>query len=122
MSKKYSPFNNAFYDTEINSVIPDDSVDITDQQHIDLLVGQSSGKVIYAQADNTPGLKDFVPPAPTWDEIRVQRDNLLSACDWTDLPNTPLTNKQAWLDYRQALRNIPQTYSDPSEVVWPTKP
>jgi hypothetical protein len=29
---------------------------------------------------------------------------------------------QSWLDYRQALRDLPQTFSNPDEIVWPTKP
>jgi len=27
-----------------------------------------------------------------------------------------------WKVYRQALRDIPQTYSDPATVVWPAHP
>lgn len=64
----------------------------------------------------------YTPPAPTWDDIRNQRNILLKETDWTDLPNTPLTNKQDWLNYRQALRDLPQAYPDPSQVIWPQKP
>jgi len=34
----------------------------------------------------------------------------------------PKPSKKAWLTYRQALRDIPQTFSTPEEVVRPNKP
>ncbi len=58
----------------------------------------------------------------TWKEIKSTRDFFLKECDWVDLPNTPLKNRPAWLRYRQELRDIPQTYSSPADVVWPNKP
>jgi hypothetical protein len=30
--------------------------------------------------------------------------------------------KEEWTTYRQALRDIPQDYDSPDEVVYPTKP
>jgi hypothetical protein len=66
---------------------------------------------------------ELVPYVPSWDEIRGQRDNLLVQSDWAVLPDaTPEPNEEAWLNYRQALRNIPQTFSNPEDVVWPQKP
>lgn len=64
------------------------------------------------------------PPQPvvTWDEIRAHRNALLAASDWTQLPDVPLANKEAWAQYRQALRDIPQQFSDPANVVWPVPP
>jgi len=67
-------------------------------------------------------LVPYTPPAPTWEQIRAQRDVLLAASDWSALPDVTLANKQAWLDYRQALRDIPNTFSNPEDVVWPAKP
>jgi hypothetical protein len=58
---------------------------------------------------------------PSWEEIRMQRNNLLRQSDWTQLPDAPADNK-LWKVYRQALRDIPQTYSDPATVVWPAHP
>jgi hypothetical protein len=121
MSIKYSPSNNAFYDTDINTVIPTDVIEISREQHNNLLESQSSGKEIYAQADCTPGTRNIVPII-TWDDIRAQRNALLASSDWIDLPNSPLNNKHSWLEYRQTLRNIPQHHSHPSQVVWPLKP
>ena len=52
--------------------------------------------------------------------LRVERDKLLSETDWWVLPDR--TPSQAQLDYRQALRDITDTYSSLEDVVWPTKP
>jgi len=70
---------------------------------------------------------EFVPPPPpptTWDDIRAERDRLLADCDWTQVADAPLTasEKQAWADYRQTLRDIPQDFATPDDVVWPEQP
>ena len=62
------------------------------------------------------------PEPLTWDEIRSQRNYLLSQTDWIFAPDVTLQNKGAWLSYRRALRDLPITFSTPEEVVWPEKP
>jgi len=57
-----------------------------------------------------------------WQSIRSQRDQLLTESDWTQMPDSPLYQDQAWLDYRKALRDLPQNFNDPDAVVWPEKP
>lgn len=60
---------------------------------------------------------------PTWDIIRTQRDQFLKDSDWSVMPDSnPKPSKEAWLTYRQALRDVPQNFSTPEEVVWPEKP
>ncbi len=56
--------------------------------------------------------------------VRSQRNGLLAASDWTQLADAPLTAEQqaAWAVHRQALRDLPQSYSRVSEVVWPNDP
>ena len=49
-------------------------------------------------------------------QVLIQRRNmLLQACDWTQLPDVPLTPEQveAWRVYRQALRDWPESVTDP---------
>lgn len=58
---------------------------------------------------------------PTADEIRAQRNALLSACDWTQLADAPVDDL-AWAVYRQALRDIPDQPGFPANVVWPVAP
>jgi len=66
----------------------------------------------------------YEPPVLTWDDIRVQRNTLMTDCDWTQLNDAVLTFtvRQLWQDYRQALRDIPQSFTTPDAVVWPEKP
>lgn len=58
-----------------------------------------------------------------WTRVRLERNFKLTACDWTQLDDTPLTNtkKQEWAAYRQALRDI-TTQDDPFAIVWPQQP
>jgi hypothetical protein len=51
--------------------------------------------------------------------VRAERNAKLAACDWTQLADAPVDNLQ-WAVYRQALRDLPNSQSDPFNVVWPT--
>lgn len=53
--------------------------------------------------------------------IRLHRDRLLQACDWTQLPDVPAATREAWQAYRQALRDI-TAQPDISALVWPKPP
>lgn len=62
-----------------------------------------------------------------WEEVRIIRNRLLAETDWTqlnDVVGNRLTVEQAesYTTYRQALADIPQNFSNPEEVIWPTKP
>ena len=61
------------------------------------------------------------PPPATIDQVRELRTVMLLATDWTQLPNSPLTDekKTEWATYRQKLRDVPASYPD---VTWPTAP
>jgi hypothetical protein len=63
---------------------------------------------------------DYVPPAPAWVDIRSKRDSLLAATDWWAVSDRAMSAAEA--AYRQSLRDVPQTFSSPADVVWPTKP
>lgn len=58
-----------------------------------------------------------------WSSVRADRNKLLADCDWTQLPDAPLSNieMQKWASYRQALRDI-TTQSNPFNIQWPTVP
>lgn len=45
-------------------------------------------------------------------QMRRQRDRLLTASDWTQMPDSPLSDEQraAWAVYRQALRDAPANW------------
>ena len=65
--------------------------------------------------------------------LRVERDRLLTACDWIITMHKELgTNiPAAWKTYRQSLRDLPASaspsldsygYLDMTSVTWPTEP
>lgn len=56
-----------------------------------------------------------------WEEIRVQRNQLLSECDWTQLADVSTEIKSNWIEYRQSLRDI-TSQSNPFNINWPVKP
>lgn len=53
--------------------------------------------------------------------IRSERNEKLSASDWTQVPDAPV-DKAAWATYRQALRDITAQAGFPHSVTWPVKP
>ena len=118
----YSKKENGFYDNTIHETLPDDAVEITDNEYVELLDGQASGKIIIADDYNNPILIDR--PAPSNDELatqaRYQRNKLLSECDWTQLPDNKAD--KAWKVYRQALRDITSQEGFPSNIDWPVSP
>jgi len=56
--------------------------------------------------------------------VRAQRNSSLRGSDWTQIADATLGDHtiEEWATYRQALRDVPQTYSRVSEVVWPNDP
>lgn len=65
--------------------------------------------------------------------LRIERDRLLTACDWVITMHKELgTNiPTAWKTYRQSLRDLPASaspsldsdgYLDMTSVTWPTEP
>jgi len=54
-------------------------------------------------------------------EVRQQRNDLLSVCDWTQLSDVPV-DAAAWATYRQELRDIPEQANFPWGVIWPEPP
>ena len=58
----------------------------------------------------------------SWKRIRKQRDAELNNTDWRAVKDR--TMSQAWKDYRQALRDLPQVYESANDAAdnWPTPP
>jgi len=54
-------------------------------------------------------------------EVRQQRNQLLSNCDWTQLPDAPV-DTAAWATYRQELRDVTAQAGFPWDVQWPVEP
>jgi len=52
--------------------------------------------------------------------VRAERNNKLSKTDWRF--RSDMTPSQAWIDYCQALRDIPSQAGFPWDVTWPVEP
>lgn len=62
-----------------------------------------------------------------WIAVRLERNNLLSESDWTQMSDSPLSDskKTEWATYRQSLRDLPSTNSSASsydDVTFPSEP
>lgn len=56
-----------------------------------------------------------------WQQIRNWRNQELTTTDWTQLTDSPV-DKDAWAEYRQALRDLPQQGGLAEEAIFPSKP
>ena len=106
----YSKTTGGFYATEIHGDnIPADAVEITAKEHAALLEGQSQGKIIAADKNGNPILKD--PPPPTAEELQAQANAearaYLASTDWyivrkaetgTEIPADILEKRQTARD------------------------
>ena len=64
-----------------------------------------------------------------WQQLRVERNRRLAETDWVTLQaldksidGLGVQLPTLWMDYRQALRDLPANTVDPANPVWPTKP
>jgi hypothetical protein len=56
-----------------------------------------------------------------WMIVRAERDAKLAASDWTQVADAPVDDL-VWAAYRQALRDLPQTQTNPFSIIWPAIP
>ena len=128
MTIYYANSTNGFYNTDINSVIPTDAVEITEENYQELLNGQSAGQVITANAQGYPILTNRIIPIPTAEENKATASSLLTATDWTTIAdvanpiNSPyLTNQSDFITYRNIIRKIAVTPIE-GNLVWADVP
>ena len=65
-------------------------------------------------------IADYAAPAATWVSVRYERNKLLKDTDWQ--ASSDRTMSDAETTYRQALRDLPSTNSDPTKIVFPDAP
>lgn len=67
-------------------------------------------------------------PAPSREELEITvketAKTLLKESDWSVLPDVPMSKgeRDQWIEYRKALREIDLQPNYPENVVWPAKP
>ena len=64
--------------------------------------------------------RDELIAAQPMKELRAERDRRLAETDWWAVADRTMTAEQT--AYRQALRDITNSYTSLNDVVWPTKP
>ena len=52
--------------------------------------------------------------------LREERNKIIAESDW--MANSDVTMSDEWKTYRQALRDITESYTSIYDVVWPIKP
>lgn len=130
--KKYSASSNSFYDTAINTDIPEDAVDMTDDEWAAMLDGQAAGQIIEAGSDGKPMLTERVLTAG---EITAQTEakkrGLRAVADSTITPLQDAADLDiateaetaalaAWKQYRVLLNRV-DTSTAP-DISWPVQP
>jgi len=68
-----------------------------------------------------PGFGAEPDEAELRSRMRSERNRLLSECDWTQLPDSSV-DKTAWAEYRQALRDAPDSWTPATVWIAPDKP
>jgi hypothetical protein len=94
-----------------------------------LYIGQADAhrqKIVEGVLVDKP-VDNSVSPEELLKQIRQERNMLISKTDWTQMPDSPLSDieKGWWASYRQQLRDLPQNVSDITsldDVVWPIPP
>lgn len=129
----FNSLNNGFYDTQYNSVIPDDSVEIT-QEIYDSFAGVSwpDGKILGADSSGMPMWVD-APPMTHEEEVAAanaqkqvligQVNTYMNDKQWPGkavigrLKDDELAQYNTWLDYLDELESV-DTSTAP-DIVWP---
>ena len=107
-----------FYNEEIHGKnIPKGCIELTETEWIEAITGEY--KVINGKHTKYNKSEEELNKEKLT-QIRIERDILLSQCDWTQLNDVPMTKlkKMEWKTYRQKLRDI--TKSKP--YTFPTRP
>ena len=102
-------------------VIPEDQPAYDHTVNLSRTALQKSGKWVEVWI-STPATPEEIQQrtAVKINEIRSERNRLLTDSDWTQLPDSP-ADKTAWATYRQQLRDI-TNQTDPFNIVWPIAP
>lgn len=121
----YSPGREAFFLDVGPVAIPQDAIELTAEEYAGLLDRQAQGDIIKPDTDGRPLAVDrTTDTGELLASLRARRDALLQASDWTQVPDSPLSEaaRAEWVAYRQSLRDLPETVTDPAAIEWPVPP
>lgn len=74
----------------------------------------------WVEVEGEEAVVHAAPGILAWEKAK----DLLRQSDWSVLPDVPMTvaERQAWKDYRAALRDVRMQSGFPANITWPTKP
>lgn len=77
-----------------------------------------------SQVEVNAHLNPPVDPDQMAADVRAQRDALLRESDWVTTRAYDMQEPvpQGWIDYRQALRDVPEQAEFPDHIDWPIVP
>ena len=78
------------------------------------------GKAYTVKVESTTTEEQTALKNTEWENVRNQRNAKLKKTDWR--ASSDLTLSDAWKNYRNELRQIPQTQTDPYNITWPAEP
>jgi len=93
----------------IDETLPDGTV-FTFNSVATLSQTYNIANLTYNLITNTWDIGNFIGAPIEWDDVITYRNNRLTASDGKISPDMPDNVKQPWIDYRQALRELPVTY------------
>lgn len=97
-----------------NQILVQSVIDILDDEVVETKIYRN---MTQTEIDN----RDLMILNRKWKNVRTKRNRLLLDSDWTQLNDSPV-DKILWSTYRNQLRDLPQNFSHPDLVVWPTPP
>lgn len=89
--------------------IPVGATEIPSERFAELMAAQREGaEIVLGRNGNPVAVPRPINPEERRAARRLQRDRLLAASDWTQLPDSPLSSSEraAWGEYRQQLRDL----------------
>ena len=92
---------------------------ITMTNNKEVLAGIEYENIVNQQIDEQSNAE--IPVEWQWERLRLHRDSLLKKSDFRIIADAPW-DIQPWLEYRQALRDLPKKSKDPKKIVFPTPP
>lgn len=83
-----------------------------------------SGNVVSMNPEEKDSYYFSLKSTSSYAQLRAERNELLMRSDWTQLPNSGLSEEQRvlWENYRQALRDLPETMTEALEYTLPEVP
>jgi len=121
-------YRNAFYSMEDNSLI-DCEINHSKLGWVPYTLNSSSNSEMWSVVV-AGSVAAHSPPSNSvlYASLRGDRSDLLTESDWTQVGDLVSSGAMTadkvteWKTYRQALRDLPENTSDPSDITWPTRP